>query len=290
MAIAMAALVLSTAGGFAAGTGSGWQAGAAQAPTPKPAAAYTLHAPIVILNDSDFVIGQKGVTGGTGAWNDPFVIEGWEIGGTSIECIYMENIGVFFKIQNCWIHNPPTSFTAVHFWNVSTMIFQNNRVWNCPHGLGLGGSEGNWNILITHNNFTNINGDGINLYKTNHTIINGNMFFNNSNCVYTSDSYYNLICYNYFNYSVPTYCWDLTGKNIWNQTDKGNYWWDHTGPDDNHDGIVDTAYSIGGGSAQDFKPIAASPAVPQAFSPAGIILVVAVLAGIAIAVRYNKRK
>lgn len=37
---------------------------------------------------------------------------------------------------------------------------------------------------------------------------------------------------------------DVTGTNFWNTSTEGNYWSDWTGPDDNHDGIVDIPYSL----------------------------------------------
>jgi len=51
-------------------------------PFPEPASAYTPHAPILIIGDANF-LPANGVTGGSGTWNDPYVIEGWDINAST---------------------------------------------------------------------------------------------------------------------------------------------------------------------------------------------------------------
>jgi parallel beta-helix repeat protein len=51
--------------------------------TPRKAiVSYTVHSPIVIMDDSEFT-SANGVTGGSGTASDPYIIEGWEIDATS---------------------------------------------------------------------------------------------------------------------------------------------------------------------------------------------------------------
>ena len=70
--------------------------------------------------------------------------------------------------------------------------------------------------------------------------------------------------------------------NKWNSTTIGNYWDNHTGPDDNKDGIVDIPYNYIGGTAGsiDYLPIA--PTSPSGLDPEviAIIIVVSVAGGL----------
>ena len=65
--------------------------------------------------------------------------------------------------------------------------------------------------------------------------------------------------------------------NKWNSTTIGNYWDNHTGPDDNKDGIVDIPYTYIGGTAGsiDYLPIAEQRA-PDGLDT-GVIVVIVVL-------------
>ncbi|MFX1281420.1 MAG: nitrous oxide reductase family maturation protein NosD [Promethearchaeota archaeon] len=73
--------------------------------------------------------------------------------------------------------------------------------------------------------------------------------------------------------------------NKWNSTTIGNYWDNHTGPDEDKDGIVDTPYIYIGGTAGsiDYLPIAEQRA-PSGLDPGviAVIVVVSVLGGLSI--------
>ncbi len=79
---------------------------------PGPVAAYTLHAPIRINGDGDFTA-ANGVTGGSGSWNDPFVIEGWEINASTAHGIELLNTTAHFLIKDSFIHSGTFYFQAI---------------------------------------------------------------------------------------------------------------------------------------------------------------------------------
>ena len=77
---------------------------------------------------------------------------------------------------------------------------------------------------------------------------------------------------------------DNGADNKWNSSTIGNYWDNHTGPDNNNDGIVDSPYTYIGGSAGsiDYLPIAAL--TPTGLDPGiiALIVVLSVIGGVAI--------
>ncbi|MFW9873150.1 MAG: nitrous oxide reductase family maturation protein NosD, partial [Candidatus Thorarchaeota archaeon] len=76
--------------------------------------------------------------------------------------------------------------------------------------------------------------------------------------------------------------------NKWNSSTIGNYWDNHTGPDNNNDGIVDTPYTYIRGSADsiDYLPITEEKIImPSGLDP-GLIAIIVILsvAGAVIAI------
>jgi parallel beta-helix repeat protein len=129
--------------------------------------------------------------------------------------------------------------------------------------------------------------DGIEIEAGNYNSIIGNTIANNTEFgIYIeTDSNRNSIYRNYF-LNNGMHAYDDGVNNEWNSTTIGNYWDNHTGPDSNHDGIVDTPYTYIGGSAGsiDYLPIAIR--IPNGLDPMviAIIIVVSVIGGIAIVV------
>jgi len=100
---------------------------------------------------------------------------------------------------------------------------------NNPNDAGISiNSEEN---SITVNNIID-NNNGIRLVESNNTIFYNN-FMNNEEHAYDE-------------------C-----NNTWNDTPPGggNYWDDHTGEDDNEDGVIDTPYNITGDNNKDLRPL-----------------------------------
>ncbi|MFX1411533.1 MAG: nitrous oxide reductase family maturation protein NosD [Promethearchaeota archaeon] len=77
---------------------------------------------------------------------------------------------------------------------------------------------------------------------------------------------------------------DNGDDNKWNSSTIGNYWDNHTGPDNNNDGIVDSPYTFIGGTAGsiDYLPIARLTSGGLDPSIIAIIVVLSVIGGIAI--------
>ena len=78
---------------------------------------FDLHDPIYINGNSDFTY-ANGVISGAGTINNPYIIEGWEIDGTSSRSdgIVIENTNVYFIIRDCYVHH----FTnGIYFKSVS---------------------------------------------------------------------------------------------------------------------------------------------------------------------------
>lgn len=115
-------------------------------------------------------------------------------------------------------------------------------------------------------------------------LIIDNLISENNVGVYIgSNSDNNSLYENYFVENLKHAIDDGT-DNKWNTSTIGNYWDNHTGPDNNKDGIVDTPYTyIGGTSGSiDYFPIALRP--PSGLDPAVIvvIVVISVIGGLAI--------
>ena len=94
------------------------------ASAPVTAAILALHAPIVIDGDSNFT-SPNGVTRGTGAAIDPFVIEGWLINATSSDGITIRNTSAHLVIRNLAIEASSPNFWGVYLDTASNAIVEN---------------------------------------------------------------------------------------------------------------------------------------------------------------------
>ncbi|UCF08791.1 MAG: right-handed parallel beta-helix repeat-containing protein, partial [Thermoplasmata archaeon] len=83
--------------------------------------AYTPHDPIIINGDENFTA-ANGVTGGSGTWDDPYIIEGWEINLDETDGIKISNTNAHFVIRNVHIYHG-WSHSAISFFGV-----ENGRV------------------------------------------------------------------------------------------------------------------------------------------------------------------
>jgi parallel beta-helix repeat protein len=118
--------------------------GLAFAVTQARASTFTSHAPIVISGDSDFT-SANGVTEGTGAGSDPYVIQGWNIslaGCCNKIGISINNTRVFFVIRNMYLN------AGIEMGNVTNGIVQGSEMNAYRWGMILDSSE---NILVTDN-------------------------------------------------------------------------------------------------------------------------------------------
>ncbi len=77
------------------------------------------------------------------------------------------------------------------------------------------------------------------------------------------------------------YYFDITfgrSPNLWNDLTKGNIWSDHLTPDDDHDGIVDTPYTIAGSAGDEDELPQAIPEFSDFAVPVGAVVLFAAIA------------
>ncbi len=149
--------------------------------------------------------------------------------------------------------------SGVYMEYANHVVFERNNVsGNADHGFEFY-DESDYNLIV-NNHIANNTGYGVYLdYGYYNHIYNNSFYFNNgSNDTYDSSH-------------IQAYDGEF-GYNFWNDTSRGNFWYDWQSPDSNGDGIVDNGYSIGGGATDNY-PLTTPTAVPEL----SIILVVPVL-------------
>jgi parallel beta-helix repeat protein len=107
-------------------------------PTLRPvssAATLQAHDPIWITGNAEFT-STRGVTGGTGTANDPFIIQGWDIDLTCLQCnirvpagvgIRIESTNAYFVVRDVSIHDGAASGFSqggIKFSNVQNGLVQ----------------------------------------------------------------------------------------------------------------------------------------------------------------------
>ncbi len=129
--------------------GSGLLARAAPEALPSPRA-MVAHAIILIDGDAAFTQ-ANGVTGGTGAAADPYVIGGWEIEQSGSVGIGIENTRAYFVIRNVFVHSPDASGWGIGLTNATHGRLEDSNVSGNYGGLYLTSSS---NVSITGVNAT----------------------------------------------------------------------------------------------------------------------------------------
>jgi len=138
------------------------------------ASEYTLHAPIRILGDGDFTP-ANGVRGGSGTFEDPYLIESLEIDATGHEFgIYIENTTAHFIIRNVKVYGAGR-------WGIQLRRVRNGKIEGCEitrsaeQGIALYGSEG---VTIINNSIIG-NQRGIYLERSSKNEISANILRGN---------------------------------------------------------------------------------------------------------------
>jgi parallel beta-helix repeat protein len=143
----------------------------------SPSSGYTSHAPIYITSNDNFVIGQNGVTSGSGTGLDPYIIEGWAIDASSANGIRIENTTKYFVIQNCLVENGGYSYLGIGLHNVVNGKIENNTCRNNGWGILLNfSSNGN----LTGNTCENNSNGGIGLHSSSNNTLTSNTCENNA--------------------------------------------------------------------------------------------------------------
>ncbi len=265
---------------------------------------YTTRDPINIYGDEEFhEKAEENNWSGEGTEQDPYVIEGYEIDGSEpTYAIIIGHTDVHFVIQNNYLYGAtfpePYWYTgAVTLMNVTNGMVNNNKIRSSRNGVNLGGSYNeilnntlidnhqgirvrtSHNNTVTGNNITNekgspmANSNGIHLWDSEDNIVTENRISNFASGVFADGgSKSNLIYHNIF-IDNEVHAVDH-GDNIWNKPYPigGNYWDNHTGPDEysgpdqdepGSDGFVDEPKEIQGeGDNMDKYPLT-TPTPPE---------------------------
>ena len=140
---------------------------------------YVDHDPIVITDDSEFA---NYSTSGSGAFIDPYIIEGLRIVTDGVDAISVEDTTKYFEIRDCYFSTSRTNGTGINldYVQTSTCKITNNTFFGCQDGINYGRGAS----LIKDNSFISV-GTGIEhatFYTLeNYTIVDNNVF---SDCVF----------------------------------------------------------------------------------------------------------
>jgi len=100
----------------------------------KGITAYVERGPIEILNDSAF--GPTGYNfNGNGDFNDPYLIENYNITASSGSLIHIENTTKYFKMSNCYLNGLDSAYNMTMLINVTHGTIENNYF---NHGRAMG--------------------------------------------------------------------------------------------------------------------------------------------------------
>ncbi len=185
---------------------------------------------------------------------------------------YRYGIVLYESSNNNINNNEIKNFTiGIYVWGDSSNnnIFDNTLISNNEGGINLGESSSN---TISDNTLSN-NGEGIRLSGGSNNIIKRNLILENrGDGLSISGSVNNTIFLNSFinNYRCQALEWggEKYEDNTMDNWFFYNYWSDWTGPDDNHDNIVDLPYTIGiGGYPTGDKPQYSQDSYPLTVSP-----------------------
>jgi len=123
----------------------------------------TSHVPILIDGPGNFTA-SNGVTGGSGAQNDPYIIQGWTIDASTANGIEIRNIVSFsppyFVIRNVFIHSETKTLADI----LVNSFASPPGCFDCPGNI--------FNGVIANSTLTG-NGEGIVLQNSDNIIVSG---------------------------------------------------------------------------------------------------------------------
>jgi parallel beta-helix repeat protein len=142
----------------------------------------------------------------------------------------------FNSVLNCTFNGNYNDGISVEDSNNNTLY---NNTCNVNNYLGINFYHSNHNNVVSNYCSGNFR-YGLNLYSSNNNRFYGNALIDNNGASFVHAASH-----------IQAYD---DASNYWNSTTYGNYWSDWSSPDINADGIVDSAYSIDGGSGSDALP------------------------------------
>jgi parallel beta-helix repeat protein len=180
-------------------------------------AALIPHDPIYIEGNNNFTE-SNGVVGGSGAENDPYIIENWIISAENAYGIKIRNTTSYFVARNCAVENGSGPYHwGIFLDNVVNGRIENNICENNDYGIYLNSSSNN---VLSNNSFQN-NDLGIYLFYSGNNNLSNNTFENCGIVIYggVSDCNSHLIENNWVNGKPVYYYKDNTGVTV--PTDAG---------------------------------------------------------------------
>ena len=108
---------------------------------------YQPHDSIFISNDGDFT--SQGFPG-SGTQNDPYIIEGYSINGSSGDLISISSTTSYFIIRNNILDGSNVANRGIFFFNVTFAIIENNTIYdNTVQQIEIDASS--YNTIATNN-------------------------------------------------------------------------------------------------------------------------------------------
>jgi parallel beta-helix repeat protein len=158
----------------------------------ETASAYTVRDPIYIYGNAEFTT-ANGVTGGSGTYSDPYVIEGWEIDASSANGIRVSDTTAHFMIRNCYVRDSGDYYYGIYLFCCVNGAVIGNILLNNDCAIVLEHSSRN---TVSGNNCS-LNDDAIALSNSDNNTVSDNNCSLNDNAIVISQSDNNNVSGNY---------------------------------------------------------------------------------------------
>ena len=154
--------------------------------------ALTPHAPILIDSDNDF-----NVFPGIGTLEDPYLIEGYHITGTSsITCIAIRWTTKAFIIKNCYLEGSMNAISLNEIGD-NNAIISNNTILSGSISIIYSN-----NYTITSNTISDGFGSALHIQHSDGNTISNNILTNHNYCFTLYNCHYNIITNNTISYNT----------------------------------------------------------------------------------------
>jgi parallel beta-helix repeat protein len=173
-----------------------------ETPVRTPAGiAYTVRSPISISGNAGFTaaIGVSGVSGGTGAASDPYIISDWDINAsTAMIGISINDTDAHFIVKNCYVHESRSGYPSypggINLHNCTNGTLENNICSNKNHaGIKLESSSNN---TVSNNSCSGNDFEGIWLDDSGNNTLSSNTCRGNMYGILLIDSRNNMLINN----------------------------------------------------------------------------------------------
>jgi len=143
---------------------------------PKEASAYTPHNPIVISSNADFTP-VNGVIGGGGSWDNPYLIEGWDIDASTAVGISISNTDAHFIVNNVYVHSGGTTYRGIYFSSVQNGALNSSVIADNLEGVNVLSSA---KVNVTLNEVYGNAGNGVYVTSSQIVKVSSNQVYDNA--------------------------------------------------------------------------------------------------------------